>query len=274
MQNQSNSNEYILGHAGDELGRLERQAELFGDATEAIFSAAGISEGMRVLDVGCGAGDVAMLAGRLVGPSGTVLAIDRSEEALAVAARRAAAKGLGQIEFAKRDIADLAADGERFDAVTGRFLLLHFADPTPILRGVASLLKPGGVVAFAEMDIRSTSATPAFPLLERCVGWIVELYRRSGLEPDMGSKLYGAFKAAGLKPELKAACRIETGLEGGGLAYLVGTLQTMKPALIGLGVASAEELDIPSLTRQLADDMVAGDHCVVYPRLIGAWAKL
>lgn len=272
MENDSNSNQYILGHAEDELTRLEKQAELFAEGTETILAAAGISTGMRVLDVGCGAGDVAMLAGRLVGPTGSVLAIDRSDDALAVAGRRAAAKGLSHVEFAKRDIADLAG-GEKFDAVTGRFLLLHFKDPTPILRGVASLVKPGGTVVFAEMDIGSTSATPPFPLLEKCVGWIVSLYARSGLEPDMGSKLYGAFRAAGLAASLKATCRIETGLDGGGLAYLVGTLQTMKPALIALGVATPEELDIPSLTQRLAADMTAGGHCVIYPRLIGAWAR-
>ena len=273
MDEPAQPNEYILGHAGDELSRLEKQAELFGDATETIFTAAGISTGMRVLDFGCGAGDVAMLAGRLVGPTGSVLAIDRSDEALAVASRRAAAKGLPQVSFAKRDIADLASE-EKFDAVIGRFLLLHFPDPTVVLKSVEHVLKPGGLVAFAEMDIRSTTATPPFPLLEKCVGWIVSLYERSGLEPDMGSKLYAAFKAAGLKPELKAACRIETGLEGGGLAYLVGTIQTMKPALIGLGIATPEELDIPRLAESLGADMVAGDHCVVYPRLIGAWARI
>lgn len=272
MSDQSISNQYILGHGDDELHRLEKQAELFGEGTESILKAAGLKEGMRVLDVGCGVGDVSMLAARLVGPSGSVLAVDRSEAALAIAARRAAAHGLDWVEFANRDATTLPAQ-DKFDAIVGRFVLLHFTDPTVLLKGLTPLLAPGGVIAFAEMDIGSTTATPPFPALERSVGWIVSLYQKSGLEPDMGSKLHGAFKRAGLEPGLKATCRIETGLEGGGLPYLVGTIQTMKPALIALGVASPEELDIGALAQRLAGDMVAGDHCVIYPRLIGAWAR-
>jgi len=66
---------YQLGSADDELARLELQGRALSPATYMIFDAAGIRPGMRVLDLGCGVGDVAFVAAGLVGPDGC----DRSE---------------------------------------------------------------------------------------------------------------------------------------------------------------------------------------------------
>jgi SAM-dependent methyltransferase len=81
---------YILGHDRDELDRLIDQARFFGDLTEEVLRRAGMEPGMRVLDVGCGTGDVLFLATRLVGPTGAVLGVDRSAAAVAVASRAVA----------------------------------------------------------------------------------------------------------------------------------------------------------------------------------------
>ena len=64
---------YALGHSDRELKRLSRQAEVFEPFTRQLFQQARITRGMRVLDVGCGSGDVALLASELVGPSGKVI---------------------------------------------------------------------------------------------------------------------------------------------------------------------------------------------------------
>jgi SAM-dependent methyltransferase len=61
---------YILGHSPAEIRRLINQAAIFGTTTERLLQSAGIERGMRVLDLGCGAGDVSILAGKLVGESG------------------------------------------------------------------------------------------------------------------------------------------------------------------------------------------------------------
>ena len=64
-----------------------------------IFAEAGIRPGMRVLDLGCGAGDVTFVAADLVGPEGSVVGVDRSPEALARARLRAGQRGLTQVRF-------------------------------------------------------------------------------------------------------------------------------------------------------------------------------
>ena len=72
---------YILGHEQSEIDRLMVQSAVMRPFSGRLFKAAGMSTGMRVLDLGCGPGDVSMLAADLVGPSGSVIGIDRSLEA-------------------------------------------------------------------------------------------------------------------------------------------------------------------------------------------------
>jgi ubiquinone/menaquinone biosynthesis C-methylase UbiE len=78
---------YSLGSEEQERERLIRQARLLDAITAGFLEEAGLAEGMRVLDVGCGLGDVALLAGRIVGPQGEVVAIDSDPRMLSAAER-------------------------------------------------------------------------------------------------------------------------------------------------------------------------------------------
>ena len=88
------TSEYAFTDRAHEQRRLASQAELFDPLTERVFRTAGRGNGMRVLDLGSGAGDVAMLAGRLVGPEGEVVGVERDPEAVASATARVARHGL------------------------------------------------------------------------------------------------------------------------------------------------------------------------------------
>src|SRR5712672_3573865 len=95
---------YVLGHSKDEIRRLIDQAAILRPTTERLLRSAGIEQGMRVLDLGCGAGDVSMLAGKLVGPTGSVVGIDPNADVLAVARARAQADGLLHVTFAEASV--------------------------------------------------------------------------------------------------------------------------------------------------------------------------
>jgi len=92
-------NDYFPGHTTEEFQRLTRQAGLAERETEELFRIAGISAGMQVLEIGSGAGDVAMLAGRLVRPNGSVLGIEQHADSAALAAERVAAVGNVNVRF-------------------------------------------------------------------------------------------------------------------------------------------------------------------------------
>src|SRR5262245_11876763 len=123
---------YALGHSDSELERLTIQARLIDPITRQLFREAGIVPGMRVLDVGCGMGDVSFLVRELVGEAGEVIGLDRATQALASARARAEARSLHNVSFREGDINQIRFE-QPFDAVVGRYVLLFNADPPAIL---------------------------------------------------------------------------------------------------------------------------------------------
>ena len=138
----SSDNRYVLGHTEYELERLARQARLVDPITRRFFVAAGIADGMRVLDVGSGAGHTAMLLADIVGPSGEVVGADLSELAIEAAKRRVAAAGVSNIRFQHGDPATMALG--QFDAVAGRYVLMFIPDPVVALAKLAHPRPLGG----------------------------------------------------------------------------------------------------------------------------------
>ena len=151
---------YVLGHSEREVDRLKAQALLIDRITERFFRAAGVSAGMRVLDVGSGAGDVAFLASRIVDAEGSVMGTDRAPEAVRVARARAADRALQNVSFVEGDPAELTFD-EPFDAVIGRYVLQSQKDPAAMLRRLSTKVRPGGVVVFHEIDWAGRSSRGA-----------------------------------------------------------------------------------------------------------------
>src|SRR3954454_23790260 len=97
MTEQTNDDTYAMGRTTAEEVRLQRQAVLGEPATRRLFEAAGIGPGMKVLDLGSGAGDVAMLAARMVGPTGSVVGVDINPTIVQTARQRAQARGLPNV---------------------------------------------------------------------------------------------------------------------------------------------------------------------------------
>ena len=263
---------YLLGHSEQELARLERQGELFRSETRNVLLRAGLQPGMRVLDVGCGVGDVSLIAANIVGPSGSVLGIDRAENALSLARARAERSGCRWLSF--RD-ADLYAfeTAEKYDAVVGRFILMHIADPVGAIRRLTGVVNPHAIVAFIELDIDQAGAVPELPLLRRCIDWITAAYRQVGAEPNMGSQLYATFQAARLSPSLTGMTRIESARDMAAFSFAAQTLASLLPKIEASGIAAAAEVDIGTLAERMHVEAMAGDHCIFMPRLIGAWAR-
>ena len=140
-----------------ELARLRRQAELVDPITRQFLIEAGVTFGMRVLDVGCGAGDVSFIAESLVGPSGEVVGVDRSPDAIAVARERAVGLALGNVTFAQSELSSISFD-QPFDAVVGRYVLCFQSHPVSILQTLVTQLKPE--VNASCMSLRAISWLP------------------------------------------------------------------------------------------------------------------
>ena len=140
---------YVLGYTDREQHRLIQQARALAPATQHFLRDAGIVSGMRVLDIGCGMGDVTMLIAQLVGIGGRVVSIDRDQASVETARKRASAMGFDNTTFHPADISTFT-DVQPFDAIVGRLVLEFLPDPAATISRLSGLLRPGGIMAFQE----------------------------------------------------------------------------------------------------------------------------
>ena len=272
MHNKSEGH-YVLGHAQAELQRLIRQSAFYAELTENVFRSAGLGEGMRVLDAGCGAGDVSFLAARLVGPSGAVVGVDQSPQALALARERAETEELRYVKFIEADLAQVVLQ-ESFDALIGRFVLMYLEDPSTVLRMLARYVQNGGIIAFQEMDISGARSVPDLPLYNKCGEWIKATFERAKVDVQMGPKLSRTFRRAGLpEPQMKLSARIDGGPEWPGCEYVADIIASLLPMMERFGVATAVEVQIETLAERLKEEAKNGDGILISPSLVGAWTR-
>ena len=107
-------------------------------------------DGERVLDIGCGCGDLTLQVAGLVGPRGNATGVDISTPMLARARARAAQSGLAHAQFLEADaqVANVGDLGGPFDAAVSRFGVMFFADPIAAFANIASLVRAGGRLGF------------------------------------------------------------------------------------------------------------------------------
>lgn len=265
---------YPLGHSDAELKRLVEQSRYFGDLTEQVLRRAGLAAGMRVLDLGCGMGDVSFLAAALVGPTGQVVGVDKAPTAVDKARERANQAGIGNVRFEVGDAADYRLSAP-VDAVIGRLVLMYLPDPVESLRRLARQVALGTLFVFHEIDISTARAVPESPLFSKAIRWIVETFRRTGTEIDMGSKLHATFRKAGFTgQQLLLNGRIEGGPDAYVYEGITQLLRTLLPMAERFGVVSAAEAAIDTLAARLRDDLALVDGVVQPPAFVGAWARV
>jgi ubiquinone/menaquinone biosynthesis C-methylase UbiE len=150
---------------------------------------AGIVPGTRVLDLGCGAGRTTHTLRTLVGPAGSVVGIDGSEQRIAYASRNFSEPG---ISYLRRDVLDPLTDLGGFDVVWIRFVLEYFADQSfDITRNACEALEPGGTLCLIDLDHNCLGHFGASARLDRTLRNIVSaMQERQGFDPFVGRKLY------------------------------------------------------------------------------------
>ncbi len=263
---------YVLGHSDQELERLGSQGALFSGLTRDLLVRAGLKKGMQVLDVGCGVGDVSLIAADLVSQSGSLKGIDPAAEALAIARMRLDADGKSWVSLSPGTLESLE-DCSRFDAVIGRFILIHLANPAEALSRLRDRLRTGAIISFIEFDLSTAAVYPPLTLFQQCLGWICEVYRRIGRQIDMGVALFSTFRAAGLTPQMAGLTRI-TAADEAAMDFLIDSVRSMLPAIVKLGIATEEIVGLDTLRQRLLEEVASDEYCVFYPRLVGAWATV
>jgi len=178
------------------------------------------------------------------------------------------------LTFRSGDIRQLDLAHE-FDAVVGRLVLQYVSDPVAVLMAAHHHLRPGGIVAFQEADLTvPVQAIPPSALLDKMARWILEAFRRSGTDTELGIKLRQLFLRAGFRePHLHADRFMGGGSAWVGYAHLAGLTKSLLPLIEAGGIATAAELEVDTLARRLRDEILSTDSVVLYTVLVRAWAQ-
>lgn len=263
---------YALGSTDSEHERLIRQAARLAPCTERFFRGAGIGTGQRVLDLGSGVGDVAMLVARLVGPSGEVVGVERDTRSITRAKARVAEAGLHNVSFTQSDVSQIAST-RPFDAVVGRFILMFLPDPVAVLRSLSQLVRPGGVLAFQE-----PSWAPSLVLIARltlwsaCISLMLETFRRSGANPEMGLDLYRIFQEAGL-PAPAMQMEVPLGDDSNFIRWMYDVICSLRPQIQQLNLSLVKLGDFDTLLERLQAEVAASNGVASWMAVVGAWAR-
>ena len=268
---------YVMGRSENEARSLQERAKFFDPPTRRLFQDAGITTGMKVLDIGCGPGDVSFLAAELVGPTGRVVGVDMNPVIVATACARAHAAGMTQVSFIAGDIREVEVDHD-FDAVVGRFVLMYSADSVATLRAALRAVRADGLAAFYEANMNSSvTSHPTSAMYQQNGRWFSETCARSGVEMAMGTKLHQVFLAAGLAAPRLAA----DGLIGGGREWLerfvstfgASQLRSWMPQLLEYGIATADEIGIETYDRRYLEELLRQERVIQYFQCVGASAR-
>jgi SAM-dependent methyltransferase len=247
--------------------------------TEELLASAGVAPGMRVLVLGSALADLTLLVAERVGHCGEVVAAHADRRVIADARRRASYEGFDRIDFRTESLEQIN-EGRTFDAVIGRFFLMHEADPVRAMRLAAGTAREDGRIVFQEWHYDSilwaeTSDWPNVPLYRRFAKWSIEGLRRRNAHVNMGLQLVNAFVEAGLPlPMVRADMRVVHGAGALGYAFFEAELRDLLPTLEACGIIGAQDVDVDTFAQRLESETIAAGGHVFLPLLVGAWSRV
>ena len=268
---------YVLGHTSRELDRLDLQGVLYREVTRSAMLDGGIGGGMRVLDLGCGSGDVSFLAAELVGPRGTVVGIDRERGTIEAAQERARSRKVTNVAFQVANVSDVLDNGP-FDLLVGRFILMHQPDPSAALAGAVRNVRSGGAVIMVESSMSAIAgchSLPHSPVYDSIVRWKCAVVGGSGADLEAGLRLRRTFLGAGLaEPITRFDAVVEGGPDSLLYTYLAESVRSMLPQARALGIDGFDEVSVETLADRLREDVMRLDGVLVNWPVVAAWARV
>lgn len=241
--------------------------------TVQLLTKAGIKKGSKVLDIGCGRGDVSLMTANLVGSEGHVMGIDIDSVSIENARLRAKDLNISNLSFYATDALELSEAIGKFDAIIGRRVLMYQSNPVDFIKNIRLCLKKNGVIAFQEHDMEMVPASKVpMPLHFKVQNWLRHTISYEGADTSIGFNLYDIFTRAGFTVlEMKAEPIIQTPSEPYHVAAIV---KAILPRIIKSKAATEKDIDIDTLEKRLSEERKKSNAIYIGDVKFGIWAKL
>ena len=184
-------NSYVIGVGKDDEERLSLLNELFGKTSKDLLLKSGLKPGMRVLEVGCGTGNMTKWIAKQVGDHGHVTAVEITSEQIQITKDNCSESN--NITFVESSLFDLKTS-QKFDLIYSRFLIMHLQNPFEGLQHLTQLLKPNGILVSEEATNSITACYPESPIFKKNRELVLALFKKKNLDFDIGEKLYSYFQ--------------------------------------------------------------------------------
>jgi SAM-dependent methyltransferase len=249
--------------------RLALLARVMLPTTMQLLVRAGLTRGMKCLDVGCGGGHVAISMARVVGPKGCVIGTDTDADILALAREDAQAAKITNVEFQQQD-GCACLWHEEFNVAYARFLLSHLSEPDICLAVMVEACAPGGTIVIEDTDFAGSFCYPTCAAYERYKELYQELVQRRGGDPNIGPKLPAISRRAGIQGvELNVIQPAHIHGEGKLMAPL--TMSGISDALTAEGLATEDE--VRQILTELNHAAADSETVLSLPRIFQVWGK-
>ena len=188
--------DYLLGTRDEEVSRLGLQHRLWRAEMLRGFRSAGFAGGQTLLDIGAGPGFATADLAEWVGPTGTVIAVERSPHFLDVLR----ARNLPNVEVRAADLTEDDLGEGIADGAWTRWVLAFLPEPAPVVARIARALRPGGVAVFHEyLDYAAWRLLPPDATQEHYRSLVIKSWRDSGGDPDAAQALPRQLADAGME---------------------------------------------------------------------------
>ena len=267
----SGDDEYLLGYRRAEQERLREQARQLAPESEWLFDRVGVATGARVVEIGCGPeGCLGLLATR-VGASGSVVGVERSDDAVVLARAMVRERNLVNVEVIHGDGRATGLPRSAFDFATARLVLVNVPQPEEIVSEAVALVRPGGAVAFHEADYVAHVCDPPCDEWSRAVELLDAYSRANGIDLCIGRKLPRLLRQAGLV-DVQVNPLVHVYPPGHGRrSILVDFVENLSDRLIAGCFVAHDELE--SIKQAIASRVADPATLVVSHLFIQAWGR-